>query len=59
MFAPNRRAVKDRTIRRFAAATEWRCRRGSTLNQRAATRDRQPRTMPSMLNTASAIQIST
>jgi len=58
MFAPNRRAVNARTGRRFVAATEG-LRHGSRTGQLAAARERHPRTMPSMLNTASATQIST
>ena len=59
MFAPDTGDVNDGMGLRFVAATGEATRRGRLSVQPAVVRARQPRTMPSMLNTASATQIST
>lgn len=59
MFAPATADVNDGMSLRFVAATgegQW---REPLAVQPLAARERQPCTRPSMLNTASAIQIST
>jgi hypothetical protein len=58
MFAPNADAVNGGVTRRFDAATRADA-DAAGRGQRPTVRERQPCAMPSTLNTASAIQIST
>jgi hypothetical protein len=58
MFAPNAGAVNGGITWRFDAAARADA-DATSRRQRPAVRERQPCAMPSTLNTASAIQIST